>query len=338
MGFRFEAEDADLAAGMRRIAAEEVARAEAELADPALPTDRKIHQARKRTKRLRGLLRLLRPAFPAYRAEAAHLRNAARGLSRLRDRDVMIATHDALMAATGADRRRYAPVRAHLTRARNRVAAQADPEAALATYMDEMRALAARAPGWRLEGKDRKALRAGLERTWARARKAMKAARRHDDIEHLHEWRKRVKDHWYQARLLTPVDPDALKDQAGAAGDLGELLGDIHDLDVYRAHLEGPEATGLDPARRAELAALATDRIAALEREAIALGKRLFAPRPEALARDWTAKWKAWRKAAGEASGKAARKGPGKASGKGSRKAARKGSRPSRKTRRTEAA
>jgi len=68
MGFRFEEKDAGLADGMRRIATEEVARAEAELADPDLPIARKVHQARKRTKRLRGLLRLLRPAFPAYGA------------------------------------------------------------------------------------------------------------------------------------------------------------------------------------------------------------------------------------------------------------------------------
>jgi CHAD domain-containing protein len=297
MGFRFEKEDADLAAGMRRIAAEEVARAEAEIADPDLPTARKIHQARKRTKRVRGLLRLLRPAFPDYRAEAAHLREAARGLSHLRDRDVMIATHDALMAATGAERARYAPVRAHLTRARNRVVKRMDPDAALATYMDEMRTLAARAPDWRIAGKDKAALKAGLARTWTRARKAMKAARKQDDIEHLHEFRKRVKDHWYQARLLVPLDPGPIREQAQSAGDLGEILGDIHDLDVYRAHLHGPEATGLDPERRAELVTLATERIAALEGEAFAIGKRLFAPSPDELADDWAKKWKAWRKA-----------------------------------------
>jgi len=298
MGFRFEEKDAGLADGMRRIATEEVARAEAELADPDLPIARKVHQARKRTKRLRGLLRLLRPAFPAYGAEASHLRDAARGLSALRDRDVMIATHDTLMEETGAERRRYAPVRAHLTRARNRVAERADPEGALATYREEMRTFAARAGDWRLEGKDKAALRAGLARTWKRARAALKAARKQDDIEHLHEWRKRVKDHWYQARLLTPIAPDALRAQARAAGDLGEILGDINDLDVYRAHLQGEEARGLDPARRAELVALASDRIARLEREAFAIGRRLFRQKPAALAEDWAASWKAWRKGA----------------------------------------
>ena len=301
MAFRFEQDDAGLRAGLVRIAREETRRAQAEIADDALSTERTIHQARKRTKRLRGLMRLLRPAFPDYRAEATHLRNAARGLSRLRDRDVMIATHDALMDRTGADRRRYAPVRAHLTRARNRVAAEADPQAALDTYAGEMAAIGDRAGAWPLTGKDAKALRAGLERTWARARKAMKTAKTSGDIEALHAWRKRVKDHWYQARLLTPVAPQLFRERAKQAGALGEILGDIHDLDVYRAHLDGPEASGLDPVRRGELVELASTRIGELEREAFALGKALFAQPPGEMAAEGAAAWKAWRKGTGAA-------------------------------------
>jgi CHAD domain-containing protein len=301
MGFRFEPNDEDLAAGMRRIAGEEAERARAEVADPDLSLERTIHQARKRTKRLRGLLRLLRPAFPDFKEENARLRAAARGLSRLRDRDVMIATHDALMDATGADRSRYAPVRAHLTRARNRVAEQADPEGALEEYRAEIDALDARASGWTLKGKDKKALRDGLARTWKRARAAMERAREGEEIEDLHEWRKRVKDHWYQARLLSAVDPGEMKAQAKAAGALGELLGDIHDLDVYRAHLEGPEASGVDPERRAEAVRLATERIADLERQAFAKGAKLFDRTPDDLAKDWAQRWKAWRKAPPEA-------------------------------------
>jgi CHAD domain-containing protein len=297
MAYRFERADGDIGTALARIALEEAARARAEIADAELSTERTIHQARKRTKRLRGMLRLVRDAFPDFDAENAHIRAAARGLSRLRDRDVMIATHDRLMDATGADRRRYAPVRAHLTRARNRVAAEQDPQGALDRYAREIAEIEARAPGWRLAGKDRKVLKQGLARTWARARRAMKQAKKHDDIEHLHEWRKRVKDHWYQARLLAPVAPKEIKAQAAAAGALGEVLGDVHDLDVYRNHLEGPEASGLDPARRDELVALAVRRIGKLEREAFAAGRTLFARKPGALAKDWSARWDAWRAA-----------------------------------------
>lgn len=297
MAFRFEQGDAGLRAGLVRIAREEAALAQAEIDDEALSTQRTIHQARKRTKRLRGLVRLVRPAFPDYATEAAHLRNAARGLSRLRDRDVMIATHDGLMAETGADRRRYAPVRAHLTRARNRVAAASDPAAALRTYAGEIAAIEDRAASWALADKDARVLRAGLERTWRRARTAMKTARKSGDIEALHEWRKRVKDHWYQARLLKPVAPQLLKDRVTALGSLGTILGDIHDLDVYRAHLEGPEASGLDPVRRAELVELSGARIRDLEREAFSLGKQVFKMSAEDMAAELSAAWKAWRKA-----------------------------------------
>lgn len=293
MGYSLDPTDASLAAALRRIACEEAARARAEIADAGLSTERKVHEARKRTKRLRGMLRLVRAAFPDFAAENAHLRDAARGLSALRDRDVMIATHDRLMARAQADRRRLAPLRAHLTRARTRVAAAQDPDAALARYGAEIAALPARAARWRLAGKDRAVLEAGLAATWKKARAAMARAKTGDDIEDFHEWRKRVKDHWYQARLLTPLDPGPIGAQAEAAGVLGEILGDLHDLDVYRLHLAGPEATGLDRDRRAEASALATARIADLERAALRAGKRLFKPAPQDLAQAWGAAWKA---------------------------------------------
>lgn len=295
MAYRFERADSDLGAALKRIAREEAARAREEIADETLTVERTIHQARKRTKRLRGMLRLVRPAFPAFDAENAHIRNAARGLSRLRDRDVMIATHDRLMEETGADRRRYAPIRAHLTRARNRVAAEQDPAAALARYASEIAAIEARAGDWTVTAADRAVLESGLARTWEKARRAMKRARKGEDIEDLHEWRKRVKDHWYQARLLTPIAPRDIKRQADLAGELGEILGDLHDLDVYRNHLDGPEASGLDAGRRAELVSLATHRIGAMEREAFRLGGELFARKPAALASAWGTRWEEWR-------------------------------------------
>ncbi|MEO1678841.1 MAG: CHAD domain-containing protein [Pseudomonadota bacterium] len=298
MAFRIDPADEGLRDSLVRIATEETGRARAEIDDPTLTTERTIHQARKRTKRLRGLLRLVRSACPDYDAEAEALRAAARGLSRLRDRDVMIATHDSVMETTGAERRRYAAVRAHFTRARNRVAAQQDPHAALAAYAQELEDLGNRAPDWTLAGKDRAVLEAGLARTWSRARRAMKRARTGRDIEDMHDWRKRVKDHWYQARLLTPLDPERIKEQARATGELGEILGDFHDLDVYRLHLQGPEASGLDPERRAELVAMAEARMNELKDDAFARGSPLFDIPADTLSAEWGALWKRWRKAA----------------------------------------
>lgn len=293
MPFRLLPGDPDLSAAMRRIALEEAARAQDDLANPDLDTGAKIHQARKRTKRLRGMLRLFRPALEDFSRELGHLRRASRNLSRLRDRDVLIATHDRLMLVSHAPKARYASVRAHLTRARNRVAAQHDPDAALARFGAEMSALSRRIPSWHLRGKDKRALRKGLERTLRDAKVALARAQTREDIEDLHEWRKRVKDHWYQCRLLTPVAPKVFRPRAKSIGALGKLLGEINDLDIYRHHLAGPEATGLDPERNAALRALADARIETLETTALARGAPLFAPRPKRHARLWARMWAA---------------------------------------------
>lgn len=40
----------------------------------------------------------------------------------------------------------------------------------------------------------------------------MAQAQAKPSVENLHEWRKRVKDLWYQVRLLTPLWPGMLKE------------------------------------------------------------------------------------------------------------------------------
>src|SRR3990167_1501427 len=89
MAYRFTTRDASMTDGVRRIAAEEVAQVQASLSDKALPLERKVHQVRKATKRLRALLRLTAPVFEDAPAEIAAMREAAGRLSALRDRGAM---------------------------------------------------------------------------------------------------------------------------------------------------------------------------------------------------------------------------------------------------------
>ncbi|MCQ9933930.1 CHAD domain-containing protein, partial [Staphylococcus aureus] len=90
----------------------------------------------------------------------------------------------------------------------------------------------------------------------------------------LHEWRKRVKDHWYQARLLRPIWPAIMDPHVAAADTLGEILGQVNDLAVLRDRLE---AAPLEEALRSEARDLAGLRHGALMAQAIPLGRRLLA-------------------------------------------------------------
>jgi CHAD domain-containing protein len=103
--------------------------------------------------------------------------------------------------------------------------------------------------------------------------------------ENFHAWRKRVKDIWYQLRILQPLNRVVLEEMAHDAEVLGELLGREHDFDFLMARLEKESA---DDALRDELARLQKlirKRARRLCRDALELGRRFYAEPPKAFAK-----------------------------------------------------
>ncbi len=291
MTFRFARKDGSVAAALRRIAIEEVEDALAALRDEGQPLAGRVHACRKAVKKLRGLIRLVRPVFPRYGAENDALRSAGRRLSHLRESEVLRATLGDL--AEGA----------HLTRSEAEAAAPplgadsaAPSDAALSesisAFADELRAVAGRSGRWTLCEDGFDAIAPGLETTWTKARRAMKHALRSGEDDAVHEWRKRVKDHWYQARLLEPIWPEMMAPHVAAADQLGEMLGLHNDLSEVLRRLAGQPCGGHASDR---LAAEARRRKAALLAEAEPLGRRLLAGPAEALGARWCAWWELWR-------------------------------------------
>jgi hypothetical protein len=283
--------------GVRRIAREQIDSALHELHSEALPRDETIHQVRKRCKKLRGLLRLVRPCLEStYQTENARFRDAARMLSAVRDAQTMIDTYDALLDhfAKQVDRRSFAPFRRELSLRRQRLEAQNDLEQRLRDFEATMRIARDRVAGWEIGADGVDAWRGGLIKTYRRARKAMAAAADAPAAENLHEWRKRVKYHWYHLRLLHKAWPPMLTVQRDAADRLGGLLGDDHDLHVLRQALDGPLADLGDAASREALRALIDRRRLQLQGAAQLLGGRLLAERPQALADRLGRYWLLW--------------------------------------------
>ena len=283
MAYRFDPEDRSLEAGLRRIALAELSAALQRMEGQPTPTG--IHEVRKHIKKLRGLLRLLKPGFRQAAAENAILRDAAKTLSPLRDSEVRLATFDRLVAK---DRP------ASLAPLRGRLANERDAVASIPGHLDEaaaaLAALRDRTGQWRLKGDDRAILIAGLADTRRRARITMAAAATHD-LHLMHEWRKRVKDTWYQARLLAPVWPGVMNQIADAAGVLGEDLGDHHDYGMLAEHIAAIPPDDLDPAVCAEALALTRAAQITLEQTAFPAGALLFAGKPKAVARLWADWW-----------------------------------------------
>lgn len=303
MAYAFALSDKTVPEALRRIASEELSEALARLSQAESQPAETVHALRKGVKRLRGLIRLVRPNFPGWAAENAALRDAARAISGLRDADVLGATlerlaakgkgdgaEDLAQADLAARAQAFDHLRAEIAAHRARTRA-ASGQAALDHFRGEMTAALARVPDWQLRGKSFKALEEGLAKTWDQARKQQNAARRAPGSEAIHDWRKRVKDHAMQTRLLLPIWPLAMEPHAAAAERLGEMLGLHHDLAVLRDHLG---ETGLGGDDRAMIAGLADQRMARIETRAQALGTRLFAGGSEALLDRWGAWWKVW--------------------------------------------
>jgi CHAD domain-containing protein len=301
--YQIDRPDEPVADALRRIARKELSsaaaagRAAGTTAAAGVETAANIHTMRKAIKKTRALLRLVRGHADEAAAINARLRDIGRSISASRDAHVLPATA-ALLAAT-AD----APVAALLSRAAETFArtrtARSSP-AAVADAAVQLADLAGGTAGWRIRGKGFSALSGGLEHTLARVRAAASlctdAPEADHDPEAVHAWRKRVKDHWYHARLLTPIWPALMRPHAVAAGQVGEGLGLHQDIHVLITRLD---QTGLTPGEVDGVRAHALAEVARHRSVAETLAARVFADRPSALADRWGTWWQLWRKGQG---------------------------------------
>lgn len=297
MAYRFEQEDSSVAAGIRRIALQQIDEAIREINRPADDRDAVIHDLRKRCKKLRGLVCLVRPVFDGYADENKAFRDAARALSVARDAEVLRQTYDLLAGIykRQIDRPALATVRRRLTFRRQEAMRDDDIDERLKAFRGAVIAARKRCQTWRLDADDFDALSGGLGKTYKRARKAMIRARADGTAEAFHDWRKRVKYHWYHARLLSPIWPEPIKAHRKIAHDLGDMLGEYHDLaEFYRILGADPEAYGASKDVEA-LCGLARERQAVLEARAFLLGERLLAESTGALVGRWATYWNLWR-------------------------------------------
>jgi CHAD domain-containing protein len=272
-----------IATGVRRIVHGELERAIEELEGRrSEDTTTAVHEARKHLKKARAAIRLVRDDLGAElrREENAALRDAQARLSGARDAEVLLETLDRLRDST--DGRLPAPATTGLHDAlrKRRDAARRHGHDERADAIADLEAARRRVDSWPLRDERFTAAAQGLRRIYRDGRRAQRAATATDDPECWHEWRKRVKDLWYAARILrraAPLELGAIVDEADG---LAELLGDHNDLAVLRAAVaELSDATTAHQA--AQLHAAIDDAASDLRRRAVPLGLRLYAESPK---------------------------------------------------------
>jgi CHAD domain-containing protein len=283
-----------------------------------------VHETRKAIKRLRALLRLLRHELGerTFARESDALRRVGRELSTARDAAVMLDTLDALVERHPralARRRGVVSLRRRVAAERARVQqlTLGDP-AARAELLGELHALRWRASAWALPANgDTELVDVGLRRLYEQGRNRHRRLARGKGERTIaaHRWRKRVKDLRYAAEMLDRRDGRhgrRLRKLAARADELGELLGEEHDLAVLAQHLRAGAHIGRHRKRgrrrrkgsppypvrshelqiwrtgkrtRKELLKAIAKRRRKLRKRALREGRRLYAERPKRFVR-----------------------------------------------------
>ncbi|MFB4203736.1 hypothetical protein KBTX_03894 [wastewater metagenome] len=283
---------------VRRVVADRIERADEAL---ALPGDRRaegVHEARKRLKEIRAVVRLLRPHLGRrFRGENTRYRDIARGLSGMRDAAALVECWDALAAD---EPRRFSSTA--MQRVRERLAARADEAGqgadadAIAAARQSLGDARAALTDWPLPRGGFALFRGGLARTFGDGARALAAVEKGVTDERLHEWRKRVKDHWYHTCLFERCWPEMLEARRRCLKGLSDALGDDHDLAVMHALMAEEPALFGAAATRAAIVRAVSRRRTRLTRRAVASGRRLYAEESNVLVARWRAYWRLTRK------------------------------------------
>lgn len=227
MPFQWLPSDESVGAGFVRIAGEQLEKAIAAATASDQPPAPRIHEVRRRVKKLRGLLRLVREGFRPWRDEDIAIRDVSRLLADARDARVV---QQALADLLG-----WADVAAPALPVSEETKAREDEALRSAAVL--LHLVRSRLPEWPVQKIDSESLRHGLEKIYRHGREARALALATRDAEDLHDWRKLVKYHATHLDLL--AETAEIEARRKDATLLGTLLGTHHDLAMLKDRLDG---------------------------------------------------------------------------------------------------
>ncbi len=296
-----------LGVGVKRVTMEQLEMAAAGFFDGEAQFGSAVHQSRKAIKRVRALLRLIRGELSdkVFEFENRSLRDTARLVSEVRSSRAVVnaaaliaglygellaeGTFEELMVRLEhrrgvvelrvlEDPRLIGRVVRSLERAYNRYAAWPTDEEARKVYGVGVR-------------DSYQAIEPGLGTTYGDGRQNMVQAYSSRRPEHIHGWRKRVKDLRHQMEFLAPLWPEVVVGIAMTADRLGHILGEDHDLAELMTLLGTRPDLCPSSRERSLLSALVQERRRELQVAAEILGRRIYAEKTTALAHRFGEYW-----------------------------------------------
>lgn len=291
--------DEPLGTGLRRIAREQADRA-LESLEGAGEIAPRVHDARKRFKKIRAVLRLLRSTLGTDRFDAENddYRSLGHLLGPYREGAVRVESLQAVFAEEGAHLEPATWVAVHdlLEEKRPKLPSASSEEGPVTEAARRLREARARMDDWPLPGHDDfDAIQKDLRRIYRKGRTRLRRAEKKRSAGAHHDWRKRVKDLWYHERILREVWPEVFRAMRDETKRLSDSLGDAHDL----ADLTESLTRGAAPAVRHEefvrLLELLDARRMMFESASRRLGARIYAEKSKHFVRRMRLYWEAWR-------------------------------------------
>src|SRR5438094_272129 len=286
MGFSLKLRE-PLPDGLRRVFREQIHSALELCRHPAKQRGVTVHEVRKHLKKLRAAMRLAvaEVGKKQYACEDRCVREIGRLVSDLRDAQVRLQTLIQLGddTAKGSGENHFSRIEELLSLERESFSAAFDGWQKQA--IPKLERVEERLSKWPLERISWSQICGAVEKIYKRGQRGLAKTIKKPVPENFHAWRKRVKDLWYQLRILQPLNRVVLDEMAHDADVLGELLGREHDFDFLMARLEKESG---DYALRDELARLQKlirKRGRRLCRDALELGRRFYAEPPKAFAK-----------------------------------------------------
>ena len=278
MAFRLKVRE-PLREGLKRVFCEEIDSALHMCQHPAKERGVTVHEVRKHLKKLRAAIRLAIGAVGknCHAEEDRCVRNIGRLVSDLRDAQVRLQTFIQLRdkAAKNSERQLFPLTEELLLLERESFSA------AFAGWQKEaipqLENVKARLMAWTLGGLTWKQICNAVCKIYRRGQRALAKVIDDPEPEDFHAWRKRVKDVWYELRILQPLNRTVLEEMAHDAELLGELLGSEHDLNFLWARLEKESADEALADELAQLQKMITKRCKRLRRDVLELGRRFYA-------------------------------------------------------------
>src|SRR5205814_6257666 len=254
MGFRLKLRE-PLPDGLKRVFREQIQSALELCRHPAKERGVTVHEVRKQLQKLRATMRLAisEVGKNCHASEDRCVRKIGKLVSDLRDAHVRLQTLIQLRAETakGPKDNPFPRIEELLSLERESFSA------AFAGWQKQaipkLERVEARLMKWPLQCLTWKQICGAVGKIYKRGQRGLAKTINDPDPENFHAWRKRVKDLWYQLRLLQPLNRAVLTEMAHDADVLGELLGSEHDLAFLWARLEKENG---DETLRDELAQL----------------------------------------------------------------------------------